>query len=193
MPGFLSEAFARQTGEEAEMSETADGGYYAVVVDQVDPAAVKPLADVKEQVTQDWQDNWRHEEARKKAEALLVKANAGEDLEKIATDLGLTVQTSSAVLRSGAAGDLSPVARDGLFDLQPGAYGVNVNQTGNGTLLYGVADIIPADPAKDQDAFAQMSEQITASIRAGILAEYENYLQKDIGISVKEELIKEYF
>lgn len=193
VPGFLSEAFARQTGEEAEMSETADGGYYAVVVDQVDPAAVKPLADVKEQVTQDWQDNWRHEEARKKAEALLVKANAGEDLEKIATDLGLTVQTSSAVLRSGAAGDLSPVARDGLFDLQPGAYGVNVNQTGNGTLLYGVADIIPADPAKDQDAFAQMSEQITASIRAGILAEYENYLQKDIGISVKEELIKEYF
>ncbi|CAN0481844.1 unnamed protein product, partial [Discosporangium mesarthrocarpum] len=143
--GFLSEAFARQTGDEAELSETADGGYYAVVVDQVEPAAVKPLADVKEQVTQDWQDNWRHEEARKKAEALLVKVNAGDDLEKIAADLGLTVQTSSAVLRSGAAGELSPVARDGLFDLQPGAYGVNVNQAGNGTLLYGVADIIPAD------------------------------------------------
>lgn len=191
--GFLSEAFARQTGDEAELSETADGGYYAVVVDQVEPAAVKPLADVKEQVTQDWQDNWRHEEARKKAEALLVKVNAGEDLEKIAADLGLTVQTSSAVLRSGAAGELSPVARDGLFDLQPGAYGVNVNQAGNGTLLYGVADIIPADPASDEDAFTQMSEQIAASMRAGLLAEYENYLQKDIGISVKEELIREYF
>ncbi len=191
--GFLSEAFARQVGDDVEVSETADGGYYAVVVDQVETAAVKPLADVKEQVTQDWQANWRHEEARKKAEELLVKLNAGEDFEKIVTEMGLTMQTSSAVLRSGSAEELSPVARDGLFDLQPGAYGVNVNQAGNGTLLYGVADIIPADPSADEDAFAQMSEQITASIRAGILAEYENYLQKDIGISVKEDLIKEYF
>ncbi|MDF2369110.1 SurA N-terminal domain-containing protein [Sneathiella sp.] len=191
--GFLSEAFARQVGDDAEVSETADGGYYAVVVDEIETAAVKPLADVKEQVTQDWQANWRHEEARKKAEELLAKLNTGESLETIATDLGLTVQTSTAVLRSGSAEELSPVARDGLFDLEPGAYGVNVNQAGNGTLLYGIADIIPADPATDKDAFTQMSDQIAASMRTGILAEYENYLQKDIGISVKEDLIKEYF
>jgi peptidyl-prolyl cis-trans isomerase D len=191
--GFLSEAFARQPGDEAEVSETADGGYYAVVVDEIEAAAVKPLAEVKDQATKDWQANWRHDEARKKAEELLVKINGGESLEKIATDLGLTVQTSSPVLRSGAAGELSPVARDGLFDLEPGAYGVNVNQAGNGTLLYGVAEIIPADPTTDEDAFTQMSEQIAASMRAGLLAEYENYLQKDIGISVKEELIREYF
>lgn len=191
--GLLSEAFARQIGDDVEISETAEGNYYAVVVKEIDPAAVKPLAEVKQQATQDWQSNWRHEEARKKAEELLDKLNAGETLEKIATDLGLTVQTSSAVSRSGPAGELSPVARDGLFDLEPAAYGVNVNKAGNGTLLYGVAEIIPAEPASDQDAFTQMSEQITASIRAGILAEYENYLQKNIGISVKEELIKEYF
>ncbi|MZR30466.1 hypothetical protein GQE98_07430 [Sneathiella sp. DP05] len=191
--GFLAEAFARQIGDEAEVSETSDGGYYAVVVDEIEAAAVKQLADVKEQATKDWQENWRHEEARKKAEDLLVRLNAGESLEDIASELGLTVQTSLPVMRSGSAGELSPVARDGLFDLDPAAYGVNVNKAGNGTLLYRVADIIPADRETDKDAFTQMSEQITASIRASILAEYENYLQKDIGISVKEDLIKEYF
>ncbi|MEX0583805.1 MAG: peptidyl-prolyl cis-trans isomerase, partial [Sneathiella sp.] len=191
--GFLTEAFARAIGDEPEMSEASGGGYYAVVVTEIESAAVKPLAEVKEQATQDWQANWRHEEARKKAEALLVELNGGKTLENVAKDLGLAVQTSRPVQRVGGAEELSPVARDGLFGLQPGAYGVNVNKAGDGTLVYGIADIIPADPASDKDAFTQMSEQITASIRTGILTEYENYLQKDIGISVKEELIQEYF
>jgi hypothetical protein len=38
-----------------------------------------------------------------------------------------------------------------------------------------------------------MAEQIAASVRAGILSQYENYLQKEIGVSVKEDLIREYF
>ena len=111
----------------------------------------------------------------------------------MANEQGLTIQTSKPILRVGSAEELSPIARDGLFDLQTGAYGVNANKAGDGTLVYGVADIIPADPTTDEDAFTQMTEQITASIKTGILTEYENYLQKDIGISVKEELIQEYF
>tara|TARA_R110000787_G_scaffold179678_1_gene291553 strand:+ start:2335 stop:4218 length:1884 start_codon:yes stop_codon:yes gene_type:complete len=191
--GFLTEAFARSPEDEPEVSEADGGGYYAVAVTEIEAAAVKSLDEVREQVTEDWQDNWRHEEARKKAEALLVELNGGKTLEAAANELGLTVQTSQPVLRVGSAEELSPVARDGLFDLQPGAYGVNVNKAGDGTLVYGVADVIPADPASDEDAFTQMKEQVTASIRAGILTEYENYLQKDIGISVKEQLIQEYF
>ncbi|WP_293962669.1 SurA N-terminal domain-containing protein [Sneathiella sp.] len=191
--GFLTEAFARSPEDEPEVSEADGGGYYAVAVTEIEASAVKSLDEVREQVTEDWQGNWRHEEARKKAEALLVELNGGKTLEAAANELGLTVQTSQPVLRVGSAEELSPVARDGLFDLQPGAYGVNVNKAGDGTLVYGVADIIPADPTSDEEAFTQMKEQVTASIRAGILTEYENYLQKDIGISVKEQLIQEYF
>tara|TARA_R110002095_G_scaffold66888_1_gene56834 strand:+ start:1776 stop:3659 length:1884 start_codon:yes stop_codon:yes gene_type:complete len=191
--GFLTEAFARSPQDEPEVSEANGGGYYAVSVTDIKAAAVKSLAEVREQAIQDWQDNWRHEEARKKAEALLVELNGGKTLETVANEQGLTIQTSKPILRVGSAEELSPIARDGLFDLQTGAYGVNANKAGDGTLVYGVADIIPADPTTDEDAFTQMTEQITASIKTGILTEYENYLQKDIGISVKEELIQEYF
>ena len=192
-PAFLAQAFSKAKGDEPEVHELQNGGYFSVVVDDVAEATVKPLAEVKEQATKDWQANWRHEQAKKKADEALVKLNGGETLEQVATTLGVTVQTSKPVLRSGPSGDLSPAARDGLFDLEPGAYGVNVNAAGNGTLVYGIADIIPADPASDKSAVDQMAEQIAASVRAGILSEYENYLQKDIGISVKEDLIKEYF
>ncbi|MCF8468775.1 MAG: SurA N-terminal domain-containing protein [Sneathiella sp.] len=192
-PAFLAQAFSKAKGDEPEVSEVQNGGYFSVVVDDIAEAAVRPLAEVKEQATKDWQANWQHEQARKKADEMLVKLNGGETLEQVATELGVTVKTSKPVLRSGTSGDLSPVARDGLFDLEPGAYGVNVNAAGDGTLVYGIADIIPADPASDKAAVDQIAEQIAASVRAGILSEYENYLQKDIGVSVKEDLIKEYF
>ena len=80
-----------------------------------------------------------------------------------------------------------------LFTLQPGAYGVSVNKEGNGTLLYGLNQVIPADPETDKEMFTQISGRIMNSLRAGIVAEYENHLQKEIGMSVKEELIQEYF
>ncbi len=191
--GFLSEAFARSTGDDAEVSETAGGGYYAIAVDEIEPAAVRPLSEVRDQVTKDWQDNWRHEETKKKADALLVRLNGGETLEKIAAEMGVPVQTSTPALRNDVAGDLSPIALEGLFDLEPGAYGVNINKNNNGTLVYGIAEIVPADAAADTETYTEIANRITGSVRTGIVAEYENYLQKDIGISIKEELIREYF
>ena len=192
-PGFLSEAFARTAEDEPEVSELAGGGYYSLAVNAVEDAAVKPLAEVKDQAIQDWQNSWRHAETTKKAEALKARLEKGESLEAIAAELSLPVQTSTAALRNEMEGDLSPAALEGLFTLQAGAYGVSVNKEGNGTLLYGLKQVIPADPATDKEMFTQISGRIMNSLRAGIVAEYENHLQKEIGMSVKEELIQEYF
>ena len=192
-PGFLSEAFARTTEDEPEVSERAGGGYYSLAVNAVEDAAVKPLAEVKDQAIQDWQNSWRHQETVKKAEALQDRLEKGESLEAIAAELSLPVQTSTAALRNEMEGELSPAALEDLFTLQPGAYGVSVNKEGNGTLLYGLNQVIPADPETDKEMFTQISGRIMNSLRAGIVAEYENHLQKEIGMSVKEELIQEYF
>ncbi|WP_293949850.1 SurA N-terminal domain-containing protein [Sneathiella sp.] len=192
-PGFLSEAFARTTEDEPEVSELAGGGYYSLAVNAVEDAAVKPLAEVKDQAIQDWQNSWRHQETVKKAEALQDRLEKGESLEAIAAELSLPVQTSTAALRNEMEGELSPAALEDLFTLQPGAYGVSVNKEGNGTLLYGLNQVIPADPETDKEMFTQISGRIMNSLRAGIVAEYENHLQKEIGMSVKEELIQEYF
>ena len=99
-PGFLSEAFARTTEDEPEVSELAGGGYYSLAVNAVEDAAVKPLAEVKDQAIQDWQNSWRHQETVKKAEALQDRLEKGESLEAIAAELSLPVQTSTAALRN---------------------------------------------------------------------------------------------
>lgn len=192
-PAFLADAFTRPSDSEAELRETQSGAYFAIAIDDIAEAAVRPLAEVKEQATADWQENWRQEEARKQADALLLKTTEGESLEKIAESLSATIQTSPAVQRTGSPGDLSAELRNGLFELQQGAFGVGPNAAGNGFVLYTIADIIPADTSADPQAADQMSAQLANGIKASILSQYEAYLQKEIGISVKEDLIREYF
>ncbi|USG59593.1 SurA N-terminal domain-containing protein [Sneathiella marina] len=196
LPGgeaFLVEAFAKPTDSEAELSDSRPAGYYSVLVDEIAEAAVKPLADVKTAATKDWQNNWRNEQARKKADDLLVKINGGATLAQIASQEKVSVKSTAPVLRTGQSSELAPSVQAGLFDLQPAAYGVGANASGNGYVIYGIADIIPADAAADKDAAEQMATQVGSSIRASILTQYENYLQQEIGISVKEDLIREYF
>ncbi|MEH6524881.1 MAG: SurA N-terminal domain-containing protein [Sneathiella sp.] len=196
LPGgdaFLVEAFAKPKDSEPELSDSQSAGFYAVLVDEIYEAAVKPLADVKADATKGWQENWRNDQAKKKADDLLVKINGGATLEEIAKQEQASVKYSAPVLRSGQSSELAPSVQAGLFDLQPAAYGVGVNVTGNGYVIYGIADVIPADATADKEAAAQMATQVGSSVRASILTQYENYLRKEIGISVKEDLIREYF
>ncbi len=191
--GFLAEAFARLPDDEPEVSELPDGGYYTLSIQEIEEATVRPLAEVKEQATADWQNNWRHSENLKQAEALVNRLNGGETLAAIATEKSLTVETSNPVLRNERAGALSAEALQDLFTLQPGSYGMSANNAGNGVLIYGLKEIVPANAEADKETYEQISGRILNSLNAGIVAEYENHLQKEIGVSVKEELIREYF
>lgn len=190
---FLVEAFGRQAGDDLEVSEMASGGYYALTVDAIEEATLRPLDEVKDKAILDWQNDWRHQENMKQAEALLERLQKGETLATIATEKGLEVQTSAPVLRNDREGEITGDALTTLFSLAPGGAGLNVSKAGNGVLLFTLKDIIPADREADQEIYAQVSERILNSLQAGIVTEYENHLQKEIGISVKEELIREYF
>lgn len=192
-PNFLTDAFARNTGGEPELSEAQNGDFFAVSVDEITEAAVKPLADVKEMATAEWQAEWRGKEAKVKANAALEKISGGETLEQAANSVGADIQTTAAIARNGVPGEMSQEFQQGLFDLQTGAYGVSLNAAGDGYVLYTIAEIIPADINADKQAVEQMSAQVTESVRASIRSQYESYLQKKIGISVKEDLIREYF
>ena len=192
-PNFLAEAFVKSAGGDVEMSEAPEGGYFAILVDEITDATLKPLADVKVAATADWQAAWRGREAKKQADALLEKASGGETLEELAKSLGAPIQTTPAIARSGEPGNLSREFQKGLFDLQSAAFGVGPNAAGNGYLLYTIAETIPANINADKAAAKQMSEQIAGGVRASIRSQYENYLQTQIGVSVKENLIREYY
>jgi peptidyl-prolyl cis-trans isomerase D len=94
-----------------------ENGYVWYDVREVIPAALRPLEDVKAQVTADWKAAKLRTLAGDKAKAALEKAGSAAKLESLATELGGTVKTVSGVKRSDVSEEFDGVAALALFSV----------------------------------------------------------------------------
>ncbi|MCH7369846.1 peptidylprolyl isomerase [Aeromonas sp. MR16] len=101
-PKVLAVAFSEQLRDDntnSDVIELADGKALVLHIMGHQPKAAKPLADVKEQVVAAIKHDKASEVARSKAQALLDKLHAGEDIQADLTALGAKVETHDGVAR----------------------------------------------------------------------------------------------
>lgn len=113
-------AFSRSQKDDRLVSDPIEIGPNRLVVLQVTdhaPSALRPLAEVREQVLADLQADRLASVARERAEALLERARKGESLEALATELGVVPQDSNGVSRQ--AGFPDPAIATEAFRLLP--------------------------------------------------------------------------
>jgi peptidyl-prolyl cis-trans isomerase D len=113
-------AFARSQKDDRIVSDPIEIGPNQLVVLQVTehaPKALRPLADVREEVLADLRADALAKAARERAEALRERARAGETLEALAAELGVVAQDSNGVARQ--AGFPDPAIASEAFRLLP--------------------------------------------------------------------------
>ncbi|WP_324061707.1 peptidylprolyl isomerase [Aeromonas caviae] len=101
-PKVLSVAFSEQLRDDntnSDVIELADGKALVLHIMGHQPKAAKPLAEVKEQVIIAIKHDKASEVARGKAQGLLDKLKAGENVQADLTALGLKVDTHTGVSR----------------------------------------------------------------------------------------------
>ena len=99
-PKVLSVAFSEQLRDDnTDVIELADGKALVLHIMGHQPKAAKPLAEVKEQVITAIKHDKASEVARGKAQGLLDKLKAGENVQADLTALGLKVDTHTGVSR----------------------------------------------------------------------------------------------
>ncbi|MDX7816621.1 peptidylprolyl isomerase [Aeromonas caviae] len=101
-PKVLSVAFSEQLRDDntnSDMIELADGKALVLHIMGHQPKAAKPLAEVKEQVITAIKHDKASEVARGKAQGLLDKLKAGQNVQADLTALGLKVDTHTGVSR----------------------------------------------------------------------------------------------
>lgn len=192
-PEFLPELFSKNQDSEIDLTESASGTYFAVAVEDVQPSALKELAVVKEVAITSWQADWRHQENKKVAETLIGSLKGGAALASLASDTVSDVKTTGNLLRSGQNQQMTPEATEKLFALKRGEYAIHENAAKNGIQIFTVSIVTPADKVAEQENIDRLNQQLTSSIQQDIISQYRGYLEKEIGVSVKENLIREYF
>jgi len=185
-PAILKAAFGTDKGQTSQLSEMGDDGYFIVRVEGVTPAAARPLADVRDLVAKEWQDDARQQALQKAADAIASEVNTGgKSLKDVAAAQKLTMTTTPELQRTSGDESIPPSLVAKLFDAKQGAAVTEAGQSG--VIVAQLQKIEPADPAKDATAVKQLAQELDASLQGDTVAEYDQALRKTFPVKIDQD------
>lgn len=188
IPDILQLANQTEAGMTSLVTTLSDGSYAVVQVGSVTPAEAKPFAEVADQVKQDWLSKARRDAADAKAKDLADKSKSG-DLAALGKTLGLVLKVTTPLTRDkgDTANGIDPSLAQKLFALKLGD--ATTGRTEDGAIVARVSDIIPAKPEENKDQVAQLSKQVTESMRKDMFAEFLVAVGQTVKIERNKDVI----
>lgn len=186
-PAMLQEAFALSTDADPIILDSNDGGFHVLDVMEVKPSALRPLADVMQDVVRAIEGKRRAEAAQQRANQVAERLRVSGELLKEATAMNVLVQTTPPLARSGQPADraLSPALVSQLFAAkQPGEIVVGPGSAPGDVIVARLGRIVPADLAAVAAQRDATRQQLTQGVVADLEERYRAKLQAEIGVSV---------
>jgi peptidyl-prolyl cis-trans isomerase D len=189
-PEFIAEAFEAEVAEERDFLETAAGAFFLMRLDEVRPAAVRPLEEVRAQVVEDWRRARQTEDLAAKADAAVEALNGGEHLFVIADQYGLEQAESGDVNRGQAVGGLPRAIVEAMFAAEVGQ--AASSETPEGVVVAQLVSVTPADMVSADNArlLDVWSEALDASVGQDVYAYYGIALQNREGATVNPQALE---
>jgi len=187
----LKLAFATGSGQTSRVTESPDGGIFALRVSKITPPAVKPLAEVKARAIPAWQADKRREAVAKTAEGLAAAVKPDLRLSAVAAERGLKVATSPGLPRQPGRNDTTPPALVAkLFAAKPGEVVTAADATGSYVAQLSEVEIPEAPP---QSAVADLSRELTAAMRGDLAMEFTQGLRKRFPVEIHRDALDQLF
>ncbi len=102
-PQILQNAYALTKGGESDVIDAGQGQYFVLRLDDVQPAALPTLAEVREPLAQRWVARENARRLTSKAEELATRVRGGEDIAAVAASVGATLTTQTGVQQNAEA------------------------------------------------------------------------------------------
>ena len=190
---IIATAFATDLGADSPLIDTGSDGYFVLRVDAVTPRSLKPLDGIREQVSEAWKAARRSGKAKKIAESIVARIKSGTGLDIIAGEMGLTIQTSPALIRRSTTPDtdLPRPLIGGIFKIKPGE--AATARGGDGYYVARLKKIIAANPAADKAGLDEVSNQIGQSLDSDILVQLAGALRHQFGTDINRKALNNLF
>ncbi|WP_343060445.1 peptidylprolyl isomerase [Brevundimonas variabilis] len=174
-PQILEQTYALTKGAESDVIDAGQGQYFALRLDEVTPAALPTLADVRAPLAQEWTNRENARLLAAKAEQLAGQVRGGQDIAAVAASAGATLTNRTRVGQNPQVQqELGQGVLQGLFGQGKGQ--VFSAPGANATFVIGRVDAVrPAAPAEAAPIAEQVrgrlaEEWVTAAVMASIKA-----------------------
>jgi peptidyl-prolyl cis-trans isomerase D len=188
---FLEVAFETEAGRESLLTESAGGDFFILRVDGVTPAQLRPLEEVRAEVTELWREARRAELARAKAEALAERAKAGAEFEALAVEAKLSVVQTEPITRFETATGRtpSPALAAKLFQIQIGE--VTTATAPEGHIVAKLIEVRPANPSGNPDDVKAVRDSLAAALQSDLLEQFVATLRAEYGVTINQRRLDE--
>ena len=96
-PQLLQTAWSLTKGGESEIVDAGQGQYFVLRLDDIRPAALPLLADIRAPLTQQWTMRENAKRLTAKAEELAARVRGGQDIAAVAASAGATLTSRSGI------------------------------------------------------------------------------------------------
>lgn len=185
----LTNVFALSKGEATQLIETPEGEFIIAEVNDILPAAPKPLEAVRADVVRIWRQQKVAEALSAKAAELLQTIKGGETFEKVAANHGKKVTSTSMIKRGDKIDSLSAPMQKSLFAIT--APGDVVTVPGENSLsLLRLADrrVDMPQEVKKED-LQGMRQILKQSLQRDIVSQYRQALMKKYDTVINEDVV----
>jgi peptidyl-prolyl cis-trans isomerase D len=183
---FRAAALAAEEGEYPELVRLDDGGLFALRVDEVRPPSLRPLDEIRGEVTEAWRATQTQQALLERTGALADAIGGGAGFE----EQGLEPGTATGVMRDGVVEGLSPEAVAAIFDLEPGE--TMATSVPGGAAVIRLDAVTPADQssAEAEATKAAFAEQSAAVLADDMLSAFVAATERAAGISLDQSAIQ---
>jgi peptidyl-prolyl cis-trans isomerase D len=155
-PQILQNAYALTEGAESDVIDAGQGQYFVLRLDDIQPAALPTLADIREPLARQWVQRENARRLTNKAEELAARVRGGEDIAAVARSAGVELTTRTGVQQNAEAQtSIGEGVLGGLFGQSRGQ--VFTGPASETTFVVGRVDAVRAAPAA---AAAPIADQI---------------------------------
>jgi peptidyl-prolyl cis-trans isomerase D len=180
-PELIKAVFDAEPNTENDALTTADNGFVFYEVASITPARDRTLDEVRQKVVADWTAAETSKRLAAKADELEKRLKAGATLDVIASELKLEKQTKRGVKREADDVDFGKEGAAAMFGVGEGGTGLIPSPTGDGQILYKVAEVfepagadVSSVPDDAQKSFTSgMSDDLLDQLVAQLQTQYD--------------------
>ncbi len=189
---FLEHVFIMEDGDESDPFQTMDQNYYVVKLNEVTPAALKPLGEVRDAVTQGYIAQARAEALRKRADELATQAKTS-GLAQATSALGRTPVRTMPLKRDANSDVLSPIVLQQIFAVPVGDAVAGPGVQPLTYIVARVADAQHAAPDLTSGEFIGLRRAVGEQMGADMNQTLAAAAREQAGVTIYPEVIQQLF
>jgi peptidyl-prolyl cis-trans isomerase D len=189
---LLGQAFQTDVGIANAPVRTGDNGYAWFDVTGVTAARDRTLDEVKDKAIAAWKHDKVDEIVTAKANELKDRLAKGEDIAKVAQELGVEVKTTDNLTRETApTGDLTAAAVQSAFGGPKGTAVVAPGKADQSKIVLVVTDTMVPPYFSGTPELTQNQDRTAADLSNDLLAQYTFQLQNQFGVELNQTALRQ--